>query len=437
MGRMVPVPVIALVIGSLLVTAALVTLLYGTYHVALTSEVDINGATQEYCQLKYDGTLITTALDEQNIPITDSSPPTLNSGDSFSDVHTWTNDDDVRDYQIIIDDTTMPDMSTTSSLWYGVELTYLDGSDVEITKIDLDALSSKDIKYHYEIDELFEDPGATLFPFSLNFEINEMLWRYLTVGTTGDGTATIDTVSLSVDDATRFDNGTSVQVTATPDNGDISFSGWTGDVTSTDNPISIVMDADYSIVANFIENLIASSFGFGGHNTGGHVILHDAYEVYDSTDTLLFSAGTTSSEWTEQIGTATFNVDNIDAVVDPRYVATAFCTPSVITEFEGLNDAYVQTTIEITPDANVNGGIIFNYDSDSDYYLFRIMENAASNYASAIEHWDGSSWTSIDSDVTQTWADGAENTLKLVHDSSGTYDAYLNGVLVMENVACP
>ena len=345
MGRMVPVPVIALVIGSLLVTAALVTLLYGTYHVALTSEVDINGATQEYCQLKYDGTLITTALDEQNIPITDSSPPTLNSGDSFSDVHTWTNDDDVRDYQIIIDDTTMPDMSTTSSLWYGVELTYLDGSDVEITKIDLDALSSKDIKYHYEIDELFEDPGATLFPFSLNFEINEMLWRYLTVGTTGDGTATIDTVSLSVDDATRFDNGTSVQVTATPDNGDISFSGWTGDVTSTDNPISIVMDADYSIVANFIENLIASSFGFGGHNTGGHVILHDAYEVYDSTDTLLFSAGTTSGEWTEQEGTATFNADSIDAIVEPRYVATAFCTPSVITEFEGLNDAYVQTTI--------------------------------------------------------------------------------------------
>jgi hypothetical protein len=50
-----------------------------------------------------------------------------------------------------------------------------------------------------------------------------------------------------------YDEGTQVDVTATPDNG-YRFDGWTGDVPAgheNDNPVSITMDSDKSITANF------------------------------------------------------------------------------------------------------------------------------------------------------------------------------------------
>ncbi|HDZ25943.1 MAG TPA: M6 family metalloprotease domain-containing protein [Candidatus Aminicenantes bacterium] len=47
------------------------------------------------------------------------------------------------------------------------------------------------------------------------------------------------------------DYGAQVQVTATPDSG-YQFSSWTGDATGSTNPITITMDADKTITANFI-----------------------------------------------------------------------------------------------------------------------------------------------------------------------------------------
>jgi uncharacterized repeat protein (TIGR02543 family) len=47
-----------------------------------------------------------------------------------------------------------------------------------------------------------------------------------------------------------YDTGTQVTVTATPNSG-YKFSGWSGAVTGTTNPITVTMDADKSITANF------------------------------------------------------------------------------------------------------------------------------------------------------------------------------------------
>jgi len=48
-----------------------------------------------------------------------------------------------------------------------------------------------------------------------------------------------------------YDDGAEVAITAVPESGD-RFSGWSGDASGTDNPITITMDSDKSITANFI-----------------------------------------------------------------------------------------------------------------------------------------------------------------------------------------
>jgi uncharacterized repeat protein (TIGR02543 family) len=50
-----------------------------------------------------------------------------------------------------------------------------------------------------------------------------------------------------------YEHGTSVQVSQTPDRGYI-FTGWSGDVSGTDNPLSVTMDGNKSIQANYTFN---------------------------------------------------------------------------------------------------------------------------------------------------------------------------------------
>jgi uncharacterized repeat protein (TIGR02543 family) len=48
-----------------------------------------------------------------------------------------------------------------------------------------------------------------------------------------------------------YDSGAEVTIAAIPESG-YRFSGWSGDASGTDNPVTITMDSDKSITANFI-----------------------------------------------------------------------------------------------------------------------------------------------------------------------------------------
>ena len=74
---------------------------------------------------------------------------------------------------------------------------------------------------------------------------NEQTQEYtLTIEGSGDD-STIPTIG-----AHAYAAGTAVSVTATPANG-ATFSGWSGAATDTTNPVTITMDADKSLIANF------------------------------------------------------------------------------------------------------------------------------------------------------------------------------------------
>ena len=69
----------------------------------------------------------------------------------------------------------------------------------------------------------------------------------LTTGVSASGGGTV----VTNPDLSTYPVGTAVQVTAVPANG-YAFASWSGDITSTTNPISITIDANHSVTATFV-----------------------------------------------------------------------------------------------------------------------------------------------------------------------------------------
>lgn len=79
----------------------------------------------------------------------------------------------------------------------------------------------------------------------------------LTVTTSGSGAVTLDPPGGI------YNSGTQVQLTATPGLSE-KFSGWSGDLSGTDNPGAITMDSDKSVQANFLSDSDDNGGGGGG-----------------------------------------------------------------------------------------------------------------------------------------------------------------------------
>ena len=70
----------------------------------------------------------------------------------------------------------------------------------------------------------------------------------LTIEIEGEGTVSEKVIKVGL--ATDYNSGTIVELTAEP-TGDWEFVGWTGDITSTENPVQITIDEAKTVKANF------------------------------------------------------------------------------------------------------------------------------------------------------------------------------------------
>ncbi len=79
-----------------------------------------------------------------------------------------------------------------------------------------------------------------------DFAVGQTYSVLLTTGVVGGGSLTVDP------DQPAYDRGDSVEITADPGDG-WQFDHWTGSASGSDNPLTVVMDADKSITAVFID----------------------------------------------------------------------------------------------------------------------------------------------------------------------------------------
>ncbi|WP_299625211.1 InlB B-repeat-containing protein [uncultured Tenacibaculum sp.] len=121
--------------------------------------------------------------------------------------------------------------------------TYDDGTSVELT-------ATPDAGYQF--DGWSGDATGTTNPLMITMDANKTvtamfskIQRTLTINATNGSVSTNPNPTGGT-----YDDGTSVELTATPDAG-YQFDGWSGDATGTTNPLTITMDADKTVTANF------------------------------------------------------------------------------------------------------------------------------------------------------------------------------------------
>ncbi|WP_162054270.1 InlB B-repeat-containing protein [Pontibacter pamirensis] len=128
---------------------------------------------------------------------------------------------------------------------------------------------------------------------SITATFNQVQQTYytLTVGMEGNGTVTRSP------DQESYEAGTTVTLTATPATG-YRFTGWSGGATGTENPVTVTMDDDKSVKANFevITNLNTMLVNAGGAQ-------HTDVDGKSWSADVHFSGGVTSSKTFDVAGT--------------------------------------------------------------------------------------------------------------------------------------
>jgi hypothetical protein len=180
----------------------------------------------------------------------------------------------------------------------------------------------------------------------------------LTVTTEGSGIVIVDPAQGA------YDPDTEVTLTAQAEMGWM-FSGWSGDVTGTDNPHTVIMDSDKSVTATFTEQFILDVAIVGS----GTVTFDPDGGVYDEGAVVTLTAtpeeGWAFSQWGgdaagsqntavvvmdgDKSVTATFN-----EVLDGQFVLTITAQGSGIVTAEPAQGAYdpgTEVILEALPDA--------------------------------------------------------------------------------------
>ena len=138
----------------------------------------------------------------------------------------------------------------------------------------------------------------------------------LTVGTFGNGV-----VNLNPSGGT-YQEGTQVQLTAVADPGWV-FSHWSGDVTGSVNPVSVTMDADQAVTANFSPSLVQHTLTVGTFGNGV-VNLNPSGGTYQEGTQVQLTAvadpGWVFSNWS---GDVTGSVNPVSVTMDADKAVTA------------------------------------------------------------------------------------------------------------------
>jgi hypothetical protein len=130
-----------------------------------------------------------------------------------------------------------------------------------------------------DVDFLFQNPGKEVLPHGLPGPE-----RRLTTMVNGSGSIT------RVPDLSTYTNGSIVTLTAVPNAGSV-FGGWSGDASGTDNPLSVSMTLNKTIVANFHDGtapVITISTPTGGTSSD---------ERFQLTGSITDNRGVSSASW--------------------------------------------------------------------------------------------------------------------------------------------
>lgn len=129
------------------------------------------------------------------------------------------------------------------------------------TKVSVTATPDGEFVFDKWSDGNTDNPREITISSNLSLSASFVKKKYaLSVTVEGEGTVEEEVIVQGSTSSTEYNSGTTVKLTATPSD-EWVFSGWSGDIESTDNPIEVTVSEAKSITAtfdklNFIVNLI-------------------------------------------------------------------------------------------------------------------------------------------------------------------------------------
>lgn len=189
----------------------------------------------------------------------------------------------------------------------------------------------------------------------------------------------------SVDGAGTYPEGGSAELTAIPAEG-YGFTGWSGDATGTDNPLTVTVNADMTITASFaqiavitgpsITSVTDSAATLGGNvsSTGAGTfvergIVYAPHSVND--DPLLDGTDVVKLTADGETGVFTVNASGLDAAT--TYAVKAFVTTSAGTTYTDVAVFTTNTILTLTGNTgSVTGQSI--QPGDGQDYLFTLAD---------------------------------------------------------------
>ncbi|HPW65624.1 MAG TPA: hypothetical protein PLS84_00930, partial [Salinivirgaceae bacterium] len=212
----------------------------------------------------------------------------------------------------------------------------------------------------------------------------------LTLSSSGNG------VTIPVSGIYTYNEGTNISIQAVPDLGWI-FTGWSGDIVSTDNPVAVTMNSDKTVTAQFTEATNEYSVNFsvvGGNGSltatvngttivSGNTVSNGNNVIFNATP----SAGYRVKEWThnsvvvEHNTTNTFTLENLsaDATVTVEFELIPIITYTVNFSVVGANGSLSATvdSLNIISGSEIeqNKNIVFTALPDSSYRVKEWKKN--------------------------------------------------------------
>lgn len=182
-----------------------------------------------------------------------------------------------------------------------------------------------------------------------------------------------------------YPTGFTATLTAVPDTG-YGFTGWTGSVTSADNPLDVVMDSDKAIAPTFallpsISDPTATdvtdvSATLGGNATAqGDSAITEKGVVFsiESDNNLPEIGGTSVTQVTAAGGLGTFTVPAMGLIPGKTYAYRAYATSTVGTAYTDVSYFSTESELAFTGNiATVMGQVIQGGDSQT--FAFTLSE---------------------------------------------------------------
>jgi hypothetical protein len=154
-----------------------------------------------------------------------------------------------------------------------------------------------------------------------------------------------------------YDSNSTVQLTALPATG-YHFTGWSGSTSGSANPLSLLVDGNKNVTANFAINTYSLSITA----TNGAVLKNPSQSAYDSNTTVQLTAFPASGyhfvNWT---GDVTGSSNPISVIMNGNKSVTAVFALTVVSNFT-LNITSLNGTVTRVPDQS-------SYDSSSTVQL--------------------------------------------------------------------